>query len=183
MMDQQSSELTPLSTDVYDSDGSVVVKQEPLNDSSHVTNAIGVINIAPPIIDNETEMCKIENLHSIKKEPHENLCEISESYQPAVTHETVKSEDEVNVCDGNQDSKLTNRNVSLKTEYIQTDDSTSQLVEVSGEIDCMDDISSNGTVGICVGRVNQSDEEQSDAAQQQPPCHLESTDEIKREGM
>ena len=47
----------------------------------------------------------------------------------------------------------------------------------------MDDISSNGTVGICVGRVNQSDEEQSDAAQQQPPCHMESTDEIKREGM
>ena len=183
MMDQQSTEPTTLSTDVYDSDGSVVMKQEPQNDSSqmNVTYDIGVINIAP-IIDNQSEICKIENFHSIKKEPHENLCEISEGYQPSVTLETVQNEDEVNVCNGNQDSKLTNRNVSLKTECIQTDDSSSQLVEVSGTIDYMDDISSNVTVGIGVGRVNQSDEEQSDAGQQQP-CYLESTDEIKREGM
>ena len=183
-MDQLSSEPTTPSTDVYDFDGSVVVKQEPQNDFSQMDAMDNcglnekVINIAP-IIDNEAEICNIEEIHSIKQEPDNKWCESSEaSLQPSVICETVKSENEVNVCDGNQDLKLTNRNVSLKNEGIQTDDSTSQLVEVSGAIDCKDDIIGNVTPGISVGRVNQSD-----AAQQKLPCHLESTDEIKREGM
>ena len=188
MMDQQNSEPITLSTVVYDSDGSVVMKQEPQNDSSQVDAADdcdlneNVINIAP-IMGNQTGICKIEDVHTIKNEPHENWCELSENYQPAVKRETVKLENDLGVCDGHQDSKLTNGNVTLKTESIQTDDGTSQPVEVSGAIDCKDNIISNVTAGICVGRVNQSDEEQSDAAQQQPPCHLESTDGIKREGM
>ena len=183
-MDQQSSEPTTLSTDVYDSDDTVMVKQEPQNDFSQMDamDDCGLnenfINIAP-IIDNEAEICNIEEIHPIKQEPDNKWCESSEtSHQPSVKHETVKSENEVNVCDGNQDLKLTNINVSLKTECIQTDDSSSQLVEVRGAIDCKDDIIGNVTSGISVGRVNQSD-----AAQQHPPCHLESTDEIKREGM
>ena len=240
MMDQQSSEPTSLSTDVHNSHGSVVIKQELYNDSAQmdVTDDCGlsdnVINIAP-IIGNQSELSKMGNIHSLKKDPHENWCELSENYQPAikletvkhetvkhetvkhetvkhetvkhetvkhetvkhetvkhetVKHETVKletvkSENDLNVCDCNQDSKLTNRMVSLKTECIQTNDSSSQLVEVSGTIDCKDDIISNVTAGIGsgVGRVNQSDEEQSDASEQQPPCYLKSTDEIKREGM
>ena len=170
MMEQQSSEPTTTSAVVYDSDGSVVMKQEPQNDSSQmdVTDDSGVINIAP-IIANKTEICKIEKVSSIKKELHETWCELSENYQPA-----VKREKGLSVCDGNQDLKQVNRNVSLKTETIQTDDSSSQLVDIPGAIDSKDDISNNVTPGINVGRVNQSDEEQSDAAQQQPPCHLES---------
>ena len=227
-MDQQSSEPTSLSTDVHNSHGSVVIKQELHNDSAQmdVTDDCGlsdnVINIAP-IIGNQSEFGKMGNIHSLKKDPHENWCELSENYQPAikleavkhetvkhetvkhetvkhetvkhetvkhetVKHETVKleivkSENDLNVCDCNQDSKLTNRMVSLKTECIRINDSSSQLVEVSGTIDCKDGIISNVTTGIYVGRVNQSVEEQSYAAEQQPPCHLESTDEIKREGM
>ena len=97
MMDQQSSEPTTLSTDVYDSDGSVMVKQEPLNDSSHMDSVDdcglveNVINIAPSI-DNQTGICRIEYICSIKKEPHEKWCELSENYQPVVKLERVKLE-------------------------------------------------------------------------------------------
>ena len=178
-MDQQSSEPTTISKDDYDSDGSVVLKLEPLNDFSEmdVTDDSGVINIAP-IIDNKTEICKIEEIYSIKKEPHEKWFELSENYQPA-----VESNIDFHVCDGNQNLMLAYRDVSLKTESIQTDDSSSQLVEVSGVIDCNEGVRKNGSPSICVGRLNQSDEKLSDAAPQQQPCHLQSTDEIKRKGM
>ena len=71
MMDHQSSEPTTMSTVVYDSDCSVVMKQEPQNDSSQmdVTDDCGlsdnVINIAP-ILDNKPKIGKTENIHSIK---------------------------------------------------------------------------------------------------------------------
>ena len=183
MMDQESSEPTTISTIVYDSDGSVVMKQEPQSDFSQIDvkddcdfNS-NVINIAP-IIDNKTGIPKTEDFHLIKQEPHSTWCELSENYQPAVNHETGKSGNDLHVCDGNQDSKLLNTDVSLKTEIVRTDDSSSQLVEVSGVVDSKDDISSNVTARISIGRVNQSD-----AVQQQPLCHLERTEEIKRAGM
>ena len=185
-MDQQSSEPTTISTIVYDSDGSVVMKQEAQNDSSQmdVIDNCGlsdnIINIVP-ILDNKTKICKIEDVYSIKREYHHKWCELYEtSHEPA-----VKRENDLNVCDCNQDSKLFDRDMSLKmelkTESIQTDDSSSQLIEVSGAIDCKDGISSNVSAGICGSSVNQTDEEQSDPAQQQPPC--QSTDEIQTEGM
>ena len=185
-MDQQSSEPTTISTVVYESDGSVVMKQEPQNDSSQmdVTDNCGlsdkVMNIAP-ILDNNNKICKIEDVCSIKREYHHKWCELYETSH----HSAIKSENDLNVCDCNQDSILVYRDMSLKmelkTESIQTDDSSSQPIEVSGATDCMDGISSNVTAGICGSSVNQSDEEQSDAAQQQPPC--QSTDEIQTEGM
>ena len=185
-MDQQSSEPTTISTIVYESDGSVVMKQEPQNDSSQmdVTDNCGlsdnVMNIAP-ILDNNTKICKIEDVHSIKQEYHHKWCELYEtSHEPA-----VKRENDLTVCGCNQDSKLFDRDMSLKmelkTESIQTDDSSDQLIKVSGATDCKDGISTNVTAGICGSSVNQTDEEQSDAAQQQPPC--QSTDEIQTEGM
>ena len=183
-MDQQSSQPTTQSTIVYDFDGSVVMKQEPQNDFSQLDVMddcglnINVINIAP-IIDNKTKLCKLEDLPSIKQEIHEEWCELYDtSHQLA-----VKVENDLDICDCKEELKFVNRDVSLKTKILRSDDSSSQLVEVPGAIDCKDGIVSNITAGICVGRVNQSDEEQSDAAQQQPPGHLESTDEIKTEGM
>ena len=175
-MDQQSSQPTTMSTD-----GSDMMKQEPQNDTSQMDDGglnVNVINIAP-IIDNKIKICKIEDVHSIKQEHHEEWCELYEtSHQPA-----VKVENDLDICDGNQDSKFVNRDVTLRTKIVRADDFSSQPVEVSGAIDCKDGINSNVTAGLCVGRVNQSDEEQSDAAQQHPPGHLESTDEIQTEGM
>ena len=182
MMDQQSSEPTTISTIVYDSDGSVVMKQEPQNDSSQmdVTDNCGLSDNAP-IHDDKIKICKTGDVYSVKQEYHHKWCELYEtSDEPA-----VKRENDLTVCDCNQDSKLFDRDMSLKmelkTESIQTDDSSSQLIEVSGAIDCTDGISSNIPAGICGSSVNQTDEEQSDAAQQQPPC--QSTDEILTEGM
>ena len=184
MMDQQSSEPTTQSTVAYDSDGSVVMKQEPQNHFSHlnVMDDCGlngnVINIEP-IVDNKTKICKIENVYSIKQEPHHKWCELYGTFH----HPTVKRENDLDVCDSNQDSKLFKRDISLKMESFQTDDTSSQSIEESGAIDCKDDIISNVTGGMCGDSANQTDEEQSDAAQQQPPCHLEGPDEIKTEGM
>ena len=184
MMDQQSSEPTTASTDVHDSDGLVMMKQEPQNDSSpmDVTDDCGlndnVINIAP-ILDNKTKICKIENVYSVKQEHHHKYCELYDTFHDPA----VKRENDLNVCDCNQDSKLFDKDMSLKKESFQTVHTSSQLLQVSGAIDCKDGISSNVTAGICGRSANQSDEEKSDAAQQQPPCHLESTDEIQTEGM
>ena len=182
MMDQQSSE--PTSTVAYDSDGSVVIKQEPQNDFSQmdIMDDCGlnenVLNIAP-IVDNKTRICKIGDVYSIKQEPHDKWCE---SYDTS-HHPAVKRENDLDVCDSNQDSKLFKRDISLKMESFQTDDTSSQSIEISGAIDCKDGIINNVTPGICGSSVNQTDEEKSDAAQQQPHCHLEDTDEIKTEGM
>ena len=184
MMDQRSSETTTQSTIVHDSDGSVVIKQEPQHDFSQmdVMDDCGlnenVINIAP-IVDNKTKICKIENIYSIKQEPHDKWCELyGTSHHPAVKHEN-----DLDVCDCNQDSKLFKRDISLKMESFQTADTSSQSIDESGAIDCKDGIINNVTGGICGDSANQTDEGQSDAAQQQPPCHLEGTDEIKTEGM
>ena len=197
------------STDVYGSDGSAIVKQEPQNDYPQMESSGEVINIAP-IINSQTEICKIEDIHSITQEPHYKPYNLSETaHQPA-----VEAENDFNVCDSNEDSKLFDGDMSVKTENIQTDDTSSQLMEVSGAIDYKDDTSSNVTAGICVGGVNQTDdsssprlevsgaidckddiissgtvgmnqtdEEQSDAVQCEPFCDLECTDEIKTEGM
>ena len=204
-MDHQSSELTKRSPGVYGSDGSAMVKQEPQNDylqMESVNDSSGeVINIAPVI--EQTEICKIEDIHSMKQEISET------THQPA-----VEAESDLNVCDSNEDSKLFDGDVSAKTDNIQTDDSSGQLMEVSGAIDCRNDIIGNVTAGINVGGVNQTDdsssqllevpgtidckddiisngtvgmnqtdEEQSDAVQREPFCDLECTDEIKTEGM
>ena len=184
MMDQESSEPTPQSPVVYDSDGSVVMKQEPQHDLSQmdIMDDCGlnenVINIAP-IPDNKTAVCKIEDFYSIKQETHDKWCELyGTSHHPAVKHEN-----DLDVCDCNQDSKLFKRDLSLKMESFQTDDTSSQSIKGSGSIDCKDGIISNFTGGICGDSANQTDEGQSDVAQQQPPCHLEGTDEINREGM
>ena len=184
MIDQQSSEPTTQSTVAYDSDGSVVMKQEPQNHFSQmdVMDDCGlnrnVFNIEP-IVDNKTKICKIENVYSIKQEPHDKWCELyGTSHHPA-----VKRENDLDVCDSNQESKLFKRDISQKMESFQTDDTSSQSIEESAAIDCKDGIISNVTGGMCGDSANQTDEEQSDAAQQQPPCHLEGTDEIKTEGM
>ena len=184
MMGQRSSELTTQSTIVYDS---VVMKQEPQHDFSQidVMDDCGlngnVINIAP-IVDNNTNICKIENVYSIKQEPHDKWCELyGTSHHPA-----VKREKDLDVCDCNQDSKLFKRDLSLKMESFQTADTSSQSIEESGAIDCKDGIIKSFTGGIlvCGDSANQTDKEQlSDADQQQPTCHLESTDQIKTEGM
>ena len=173
MMDQQSSEPTTQSTDAYDSDGSVVIKQEPQNDFSQmdIMDDCGlnenVLNIAP-IVDNKTAICKIENVYSIKQESHDKWCELYDtSHDPA-----VKRENDFDVCDCNQDSKLFDRKMTLKMESFQTGDTSSQSIEESGAIDCKDGIISNVTGGMCGDSANQTDEGQSDAAQQQPPCHL-----------
>ena len=179
MMDQQSSEPTTQSTVAYDSDGSVVIKQEPQNDFSQMDIMDdcclneNVLNIAP-IPDNTTAICKIEDVYSIKQESHDKWCE---SYDTS-HHPAVKRENDLDVCDCNQDSKL-------KMESLQTDDASSQSIEESGAIDCKDGIISNVTGGklVCGDSANQTDKGQSDAAQQQPTCHLESTDQIKTEGM
>ena len=198
MMDQQSSEPTTPSPIGYASDGSVVMKQEPQNESSQV-DAVNdcvlsdnVINIAP-FLENQTEVCKIEDVHSVKQETLCNWCKSSESDHQLA----VKQENDLDVCDGDQDSKIVNtalnRDVSLKTEMVQTEDSSSQLVEIAGAIDCKDDIIDN----VTPDRGNQSDQEQGDEEHgdeeqgdeeqgdelHQPPSDLESTDEIKREGM
>ena len=169
---------------VYDFDDSVVMKQEPQNYFSQmdVMDDCGldgnVLNIEP-IVDNKTAICKIENVYSIKQEPHDKWCELyGTSHHPA-----VKRENDLDVCDCNQDSKLFKRDISLKMESFQTADTSSQSIDESGAIDCKDGIISNVTGGICGDSANQTDEGQSDAAQQQPPCHLEGTDEIKTEGM
>ena len=184
MMDQESSEPTTQCTVAYDFDGSVVIEREPQNDFSQmdIMDDCGlndnVINIEP-IIDNKTKICKIEDVYSIKQEPHDKWCE---SYDTS-HHPAVKRENDLDVCDCNQDSKLFDRKMSLEMESFQTDDTSSQSIEESGAIDCKDGIISNFTGGICGDGANQTDEGQSDAAQQQPPCHLEGTDEIKTEGM
>ena len=159
MMDQQSSEPTTQSTVAYDSDGSVVMKQEPQNDFSQmdIMDVCGlnenVLNIAT-IPDNKTAICKIGDVYSIKQEPHDKWCELyGTSHHPA-----VKRENDLDVCDYNQDTKLFKRDISLKMESFQTANTSSQSIDVSCAIDCK-------------------------AAQQQPPCHLESTDQIKTEGM
>ena len=186
MMNHQSSNPTTQSTVVYDCDGSVVMKQEPQHGFSQmdVMDDCGlnenVINIEP-IVDNKTKICKIENVYSIKQEPHDKWCELyGTSHHPA-----VKRENDLDVCDCNQESKLFKRDISLKMESFQTADTSSQSIEESGAIDCKDGIINNFTGGIlvCGDSANQIDEGQSDAAQQQPPCHLEGTDEIKTEGM
>ena len=186
MMDQQSSEPTTQSTVVHDSDGSVVMKQEPQNYFSQmdVMDDCGfnekVINIEP-IVDNKTKICKIEDVYSIKQELRDKWCELyGTSHYPA-----VKRENDLDVCDSNQDSKLFKRDISLKMESFQTDDTSSQAIDGSSAIDCKDGIIKSFTGGILVydDSANQTDEGQSDAAQQQPPCHLEGTDEIKTEGM
>ena len=180
-MDHQTSEPTTRYTDVYGSYGSAIVKQEPQNDylqMESVNDSIEVSNIAP-IVNNQSEICKIEDIYSITLESYYKWCEISEnSFHPA-----MKAENELNVCDGNQVSERFNRDVSVKTESIETDNTSSLLMGVSGAIDCKDDISSNVTSGICVGGVNQADEKQSDQAQEEPCSDLESTEEIQTEGM
>ena len=184
MMDQQSSEPTTQSTDAYDSNSSVVIKQEPQNDFSQmdIIDDCGlngnVLNIAP-IPDNKTAICKIGDVYSIKQEPHDKWCELyGTSHHPA-----VKRENDLDACDCNQDSKLFKRDISLKMESFQTVNTSSQSIDVSGAIDCKDGIINNVTGGMCGDSANQTDEGQSDAAQQQPPCHLKGTDEIKTEGM
>ena len=187
-MDHRSSDPTTLFTNVYDFDGSDMMKQEPQNDFPQMefVNDSGLsenVNIAP-ILGSQLKICKTEGFPSIKQEHHSEWCELSKtSHQPAFKRETVKRENDLNVCDNNQDSKLFNRDVTLKTEIVRNDDSSGPLVEVSGAIDCKDGIISNVTTGIYVGRVNQSVEEQSYAAEQQRPCHLKGINEIKREGM
>ena len=186
MMGQQSSESTTQSTIVYDSDGSVVMKQEPQNHFSQldVMNDCGlnenVLNIEP-IVDNKTKICKIENVYSIKQEPHDKWCELYGTFH----HPTVKRENELDVYDCNQDSKLFKRDITLKMESFQTADTSSQSIEESGAIDCKDGIINNftGSILVCGDSANQTNEGQSDAAQQQPPCQLEGTDEIKTKGM
>ena len=186
MMDQRSSEPTTQSTIVYDSDGSVVMKQEPRHDASQmdIMDDCGwnknVINIEP-IVDNKTTICKIGDVYSIKQEPHHKWCELyGTSHHPA-----VKRENDLDVCDCNQDSKLFKRDLSLQMESFQTADTSSQSIEESGAIDYKDGIINNFTGGIlvCGDSANQTDEKQNDAAQQQPPCHLEGTDKMKTEGI
>ena len=158
-----------------------MVKQEPQNgcpQMESVDDSIKVNNIAP-ISNSQTKICEIEDIRSIKQESYYNWCELSaNSYRPA-----VKSENDLNVCDGNQDSKLFNKDVSVKTESFQTDDTSNHLMEVFGAIACKDNISSNVTTGIYVGGVYQTDKEQCDEAQQEPMSDLKSTNEIKTEGM
>ena len=180
-MDHQTSEPTTRYTDVYCSDGLAMVKQEPQNDCiqmESVGDSIKGINIAP-IFNNQTKICEIEDIRSIKHESYYNWCELSaNSYHPA-----MKSEDDLNVCDDNQVSKLFNKDVTVKIESFQTDDTSNHPMEVFGAIACKDNISSNVTPGICVGGVYQTDEEQCDEAQQEPMSDLKSTNEIKTEGM
>ena len=185
-MNQQTSNSRTQSTIVYDSDGSVVMKQEPQHDFSQmdVMDDCGlngnVFNIEP-IVDNKTAICKIEDVYSIKQEPHDKWCELYDTSH----HPAVKRENDLDVYDCNQDSKLFKRDISLKMESFQTADTSSQSIEESGAIDGKDCIINNFTGGIlvCGDSANQTDEKQNDAAQQQPPCHLEGSDEIKTEGM
>ena len=180
-MNYQTSEPTTRYTDVYGSDGLAMVKQEPQNDCPQmesVDDSIKVNNIAP-FFNSQTKICEIEDIRSIKQESYFNWCELSvNSYHPA-----INSENDLNVYDGNQDSKLFDSNMSVKTESFQTDDTSNHLMEVFGAIACKDNISSNVTTGICVSRMYQTDEEQCDEAQQEPMSDLKSTNEIKTEGM
>ena len=180
-MDHQTSDPTTRYTDVYGSDGLAMVKQEPQNDCPQmesVDDSVKGINIAP-IFNSQTKICEIEDIRSIRQESYYNWCELSaNSYRPA-----MKSEDDLNVYDGNQDTKLFDSNMSIKTESFQTDDTSNHHMEVFGAIDCKDNISSNVTAGICVGRMYQTEEEQCDEAQQELLSDLKSTNEIKAEGM
>ena len=111
-MDHQTSDPTTRYTDVYGSDGLAMVKQEPQNgcpQMESVDDSIKVNNIAP-ISNSQTKICEIEDIRSIKQESYYNWCELSaNSYHPA-----VKSENDLNVCDGNQDTKLFNKMCQLK---------------------------------------------------------------------
>ena len=154
MMDLQISETTARSTDVYGSDGSAMVKQKPQNDypqMESVNDSIEVINIAPTI-NSQTEICKIEEVHSIKQESYNQWWEFSENYYPPA----VKVENDLNVCNDNQYSKLFDGDMPVKAENIQTDDSSIQLMEISGSKYCKDEIINDVTSGICVGKVNQT---------------------------
>ena len=180
-VDHQTSEPTTRYTDVYCFDGLAMVKQEPQNDCiqmESVDDSIKVNNIAP-IFNSQTKICEIEDIRSIKQESYYNWCELSANpYHPA-----MKSENDLNVCDGNQDTKLFDRNMSVKTESFQTDDTSNHHMEVFVAIACKDNISSNVSTGMCVGGVYRTDEEQCDEAQQEPLSGLKSTNEIKTEGM
>ena len=177
-MDPQTSEPTTISTDVYGSDGSAIVKQEPQNDYPQMESSSEVINIAP-IINNQTKICKILEVHSIKQESYNQWYEFSKNSYPPV----MKAENDLKVCDSNKSLKLFNKDLSVKTEIIQTDDTSSPLMEVSGAIDCKDEIINDVTAGMRVGRVNQTHKEQSDATQLQTFYDPESTDETQAKGM
>ena len=87
MMNHQCSEPTTMSTDVYGSDGTVGMKQEPQNDSLQVDDCGLNVNLIKnePIFATPTEICKIEDIRSIKQKPDYKLCEILETFQqPAV---------------------------------------------------------------------------------------------------
>ena len=168
------------STTVTGSDGSpVVIKQEPADNCSqtvdnHSTNGYDVHERDSSDIGNATDHCQNQAVLSVKQEYDDKECDVHEI-------PTASSEG----CD--QNSKMTDvphskieRCVSLNTDNSQCDDTASELMEVSGEIDYEANIM-DGIDGMPKDARAQTDEERGRTA-----CHqsddLGNSKNIERKG-
>ena len=179
-MEHQS--LITTSTSLTGSDGSsIVIKQEPKDSYSqtvdkHSTDGrdikdmdIPIINITP-IVGNVDEKFKIEDTLKVKPEFHIKGCALYEtSSLSAVKCENYSRGTKIVRCE------------SLKTGIVQDDDQLSQLIEVSGAIDCKDGITSNNHEKS-VDAVLQTGEEQNPAAHHEKFGDSGINEDIKREG-